>query len=82
MCTKQTKPGWGFRGSADWRFKQLQILLEEDFTAAERDQFFGTTLPGIVKLALMLPWFNPGPWTLNPEPRTLNHEPRTMNSEP
>lgn len=43
------------RYATKWRFKGLQHLIEQEFDEVERDYFFSTTLPAMIRLALNLP---------------------------
>ncbi|XP_042874419.1 poly(ADP-ribose) glycohydrolase-like isoform X2 [Penaeus japonicus] len=43
------------RYAARWKFRGLQMLLEEEFAEEEQEFFFENTLPAMVRLALNLP---------------------------
>ncbi|XP_037803475.1 poly(ADP-ribose) glycohydrolase-like isoform X2 [Penaeus monodon] len=43
------------RYAARWKFRGLQMLLEEEFEEEEQEFFFQNTLPAMVRLALNLP---------------------------
>nr|XP_045625311.1 poly(ADP-ribose) glycohydrolase-like isoform X1 [Procambarus clarkii] len=43
------------RYAAKWKFKGLHLLIEQEFEEEEREYFFSTTLPAMIRLALNLP---------------------------